>query len=334
MNLNHPRLYPCPNIKLGKTGYTWVYDFPSRYEKIASDLDILHTHHPFTMGTYARKIAQKFHKPLLFTNHTQYDQYVKYVPLLKGVAYKLLCGHLRRFCNKCSLVVAPSYGIKEIIENIYKTKTPVEVVPNGIEIEKFQHRHQVRPAEIKDIPKDAKLILFVGRVCYEKNIDFVIRAFEKVLDQYKNVYFLIVGGGPACEEFRDLAQQLNIEHNVIMTGAVNYKEIMKYYRHADFFVSASKTEVHPLVGLEAVASGLPIVALSSVGYDDIVKNGFNGYLTRDDENEFVKKIVHLLKSPDLVKEMSGNALDESKKYSVCAAAENMVRAYEKALKLV
>jgi 1,2-diacylglycerol 3-alpha-glucosyltransferase len=131
-----------------------------------------------------------------------------------------------------------------------------------------------------------------------------------------------------------LAKKLKIEKNVIMTGAIEYKKIMKYYAHADFFVSASKTEVHPMVGLEVVASGLPIVALSSVGYDDIVKNGYNGYLTAENERDYVKKIVHFLKSPALQREMSKNALEESKKYSVIAAAKNMVKAYEKAIELI
>ena len=333
-NLKIDRLYPCPNIPLGSTGYTWVYDFPNKYKDIAKDMDVIHTHHPFTMASYAHKIARTNNRPLLFTNHTQYDQYIKYVPIFKGLARKSLNWYLRKFCNKCDLIIAPSHGIKKIIVDVYKTKTPVEVVPNGIEIEKFQRKDLPRPKEISAFDEKTTIALFVGRVCYEKNIDYVIKAFPRVVEKFPDVRLVIVGGGPAFDEFGKLAKNLGIEKNVIMTGPIPYEDIMKYYSHADFFVSASKTEVHPLVGIEAIASGLPIVALSAVGYDDIVRNGYNGYLSRENQEEYVSKIVHLLNNPALVKEMSENALKEADKYSIQTAAKNMLAAYERAISLI
>jgi len=331
-NLKDEKIIPCPSIPLGSTGYHFVYGFPERARKIAESSDILHTHHPFTLGQRARKIAEKQNQPLLFTHHTQYDQYVAYVPFVKKLAKKVLYGYLRSFCNKVTLIIAPSESIKRKIKG-YGSQTPIEAVPNGVEIREFQKDNIAIPPELKEIPADEKVIIFVGRVCYEKNIDFVIRSFKKVVEQMPKSRFLIVGGGPAFDEFKKLTEDLGIARNVTMTGAVPFIKIPGYFKKADIFVSASKTEVHPMVGIEAMASGLPIVSLDSVGYRDIVKNKKTGLLAQENFNDFSAKIIELISDDEKLKRMSKNASHESKQYSIAATAKKMLKIYQLALEL-
>jgi len=330
-NIRKARVYPCPSFPLFKTGYHYVQVLPELIRKIASEMDIFHTHHPFTMGQRAMKLARDHNKPFILTNHTQYSQYVERFPFGKRLAKRVLFRYLRKFCDKTTLIVAPSHGIAKVIRN-YGTKTKIEVVPNGIEIERFQEKDLPKPKALEKVEKK-KTIIFVGRVCYEKNIDFLIKSFQKVVKDHPDARLVIVGDGPAFNEFKNLTKELKIEENVIMTGAIPYPEIRNFYPQAEFFVSASKTEVHPMVGIEAVAAGLPIVSLESVGYEDIIRNGKTGYLTSENEDGYAKRIIELLDDPAKVKKMSEESLKESKKYSVKAAAKNMLAAYKKAIKI-
>jgi len=138
-NLKDEGIIPCPSIPLGSTGYHFVYSFPLKARRIAEEADILHTHHPFTLGQRARKIARGQKKPLLFTHHTQYDQYLAYVPIAKKLAKKVLYGYLKSFCDQATLIIAPSESIKRKIK-AYGAETPIETVPNGVEIEKFKRK--------------------------------------------------------------------------------------------------------------------------------------------------------------------------------------------------
>jgi len=331
-NIKSSEILPCSSISLGKSGYHLVLKIPDAAKKVAAGLDLYHTHHPFVMGQAALKLAEEFKKPICFTHHTQYSQYETYVPIFKGTFKKWLPGYMRKFCNRCTLIIAPSRGIKKVIEG-YRSKTPIEVVPNGVEVERFWEKNLPKPKEFAGVSPEEKAIIYVGRVAYEKNVDFVVKSFAKVVKAEAAVKLIIVGGGPAFEEIKKMAADLGVSEKIIFTGPIPYEQIRNFYVYADFFVTASKTEVHPLVGLEAMASALPIVALSAIGYDDIVEDGKTGYLSQDNLDEYAEKVVKLLKDPELIKKMSAAAKTASKNYSIEAAAKNMLAAYQKAIAL-
>lgn len=331
-NIREKNVIHCPSTPLpGKLGYHFVHRFPDEIKKLAAKMDIVHTHHPFTMGKYSSEIAISNDIPFLFTHHTQYDQYTHYVPLLHTRAKNFLHSFLKNFCDKCDLIIAPSLGIKKIIKNEYKTKTEVEVVENSINIKNFrQGIGQSIPRIFSRLKPNYKIILYTGRVAKEKNIDFIIKAFKLAAVKYPEAYLLIVGGGPAIEKLQKLSVKLGLVGQVIFTDMVPYSQMKRFYNFADFFITASKTEVHPLVLLEAMAAGLPIVAVDAIGTSDIVQPGHTGYIVRDDITEFADKILYLLKNPTRLAIMSKNAAKEINYYSIPNMAKKMLGAYHKA----
>jgi 1,2-diacylglycerol 3-alpha-glucosyltransferase len=329
-------VFAVKSIALGKTGYYFTYGFSREMQEVASKCDVLHTHHPFALARDALKISKKFNIPLIFTHHTQYYQYLPYVPKpLRGMAKKYLDGFLKKFCDNCKAIIAPSTGVQRIIEG-YGTKTPVKVIHNGIELKKFQSSKPPVPEIFKKLKSDYAVILFVGRIAREKNIDFLISSFAKALKEYPKMYLMIVGDGPASESLKVESRKLvpskvegsGVDENVIFTGNVPREEIQNYYRAADIFASASKTEVHPLVGLEAQVSGLPIVALKSVGYEDIITNGENGYFAEETQSDFADKLIKLASNESEQKKMSAKAIETSKEHSIEKSVDKMIELYK------
>ena len=329
-NIIHCKSTPLP----GKLGYHYIHPLSEENKKLAAKMDIIHTHHPFTMAKYSSEVAKSNNIPLLFTHHTQYDQYTYYVPLLHTKVKKFLYNFLKNFCNKCDLIIAPSLGIKKIINREYKTKTEIEVVPNSIDIKNFRKGLDLStPRIFSRLKPNYKIILYTGRVAKEKNIEFIIKAFKLAVVKYPECYLLIVGGGPALEKLQRLSVKLGLVGQVIFTGMVPYSQIKRFYNFADFFITASKTEVHPLVLLEAMASGLPMIALDAIGTSDIIEPGHTGYIVRDDITEFSEKILYLLKNPTRLGIMSKNAAKEINFYSIPNMAKKMLGAYQKAIQI-
>ncbi|TSC90627.1 MAG: group 1 glycosyl transferase, partial [Candidatus Berkelbacteria bacterium Licking1014_96] len=226
-NIREKNVIHCPSTPLpGKLGYHYVHRLPDEIKKLAATMEIVHTHHPFTMGKYSSEIAISNNIPFLFTHHTQYDQYTHYVPLLRRKAKNFLYGFLKNFCNKCDLIIAPSLGIKKIIKAEYKTKTEIEVVPNSIDIENFRRdADPVVPRIFSRLKPDYKIILYTGRVAKEKNIDFIIKAFKLAAVKYPECYLMIVGGGPAIEKLQRLSVKFGLVGQVIFTDMIPYSQM-------------------------------------------------------------------------------------------------------------
>lgn len=331
-NIREKNVIPCKSTPLpGKLGYHYVHPLSDEVKKIAATMEIIHTHHPFTMGKYSSEIAAANNIPYLFTHHTQYDQYTHYVPLVQPNAAKFLYGFLKNFCDKCDVIIAPSLGIKKIIKSEYKTKTEVRVVPNSIDIKNFRKGTDLStPRIFLRLNPNFKIVLYTGRVAKEKNIDFIIKAFKLAVVKYPEAYLMIVGGGPAIESLRRLSIKLGLLGQVIFTDMVPYTQMKRFYNFGDLFITASKTEVHPLVLLEAMAAGLPIIAVDAIGTSDIVQPGHTGYIVREDIEEFGDKILYLLKNPTRLKIMSQNAAKEINFYSIPNMARKMLEAYQEA----
>jgi len=326
-NVYHCRSFPLP----GKSGYHYIYPLDPRKESIARTMDIIHTQHPFIMAKRALLIASKYNKPLIFTNHTQYWQYVHYAPIGKGLVRAGVMNYVKNFANKCQLVIAPAQGIKDkLIE--YKVKTPIEIVPNGIDIDKFKNRNKNFLKE-KYKFKDWPVFIYVGRIAEEKNLTFLINAFKKVTEKNPECYLVLVGGGPEEKHFKKLIQSWT--HPVcpiIITGYLPYNEVPDCLASADVFVSASKTEVHPLTVLEAMASNLPSIVFDTAGTGEIIDDNIDGIKTKADNlNEFADSMTKLINSKNIRTDMGEKALQKSIKYSYFETSKIMAKAYEKAI---
>jgi len=337
-NINEKNIIRCNSIPFpGKSKYYYILPFNSRVTSIARTMDIIHTQHPFTMASHAYKIAKNFNKPFLFTNHTQYEEYAHYAPFGKSLVRWYMKTYIKNFAQKCNMIIAPAQGIKDKLLS-YNIKTPIKIVPNGIDLNRFKSQDK------SFIRNKYKLniwptLVFVGRIAEEKNLTFLINAFRKVIEKYPNCYLLLVGGGPEEKHFHNLitiphlvGEVSRLKDRVIITGFVPYKEIPNYLASSDIFVSASKTEVHPLTVLEAMASGLPSVVFDTVGTGEIIENGIDGIKTKTDNlNEYSDAICELLRDNHKRQELGSTALEKSKKYSYLETSKIMEKIYQEVI---
>lgn len=293
------------------------------------DLDLVHVHSPFIMGQLGMRCARRFDLPLVFTYHTMYDQYVHYVPLAQELAKELTVKYSTNFCNRCDLIITPSADIKNLIAD-YGIKTPIEVIPTGVNVEKFGKGDPKWLRENFDIPPGRKICLFVGRLTREKNINFLIKAFGKVHDAYPDTSLVIIATGPLEKELKKLVitEGLALNQDVIFTGFLPLDNLIDAYCGADIFTFASVTETQGIVLVEAMAAGLPVVAVRATGSQEMVQDEVQGILTDYDIDVFALQILRLLKDSQLQAFMAENGVARAAELSSRAMARKLEEHYQ------
>lgn len=315
-------------------GYGLTLPLTRSQRAIAATLDVIHVHHPFVMGRHALTMARGHNKPLVFTNHTQYTQYSHYIPLLGGMLRGALESYVTSFIQQCDLVVAPSEGISRYLRAQHVTR-PISVVPNGIDTAKFTGLKLDR-REAKEwlgLKPDTTVVLYSGRIALEKNLDFLLDSFKILLGKTagSNVNLVVAGSGPQEENFRKMVTARELDDSVVMLGAIAYDEMPKVYRAADLFATASTTEVHPLTIMEALASGLPVVAVTAMGTGDIITHGEDGLLPEETLEDFTGALARLLGDATLRDKMAENAQAGAIRFGVESSTTTLLAAYELAI---
>jgi len=289
------------------------------------DLDIIHVHSPFTMGRVGLHYARRYDTPIVFTYHTLYDQYVHYVPVAQDLARDVTIKYSKNFCNQCDHIVVPSREVESILTEL-NIKTPRSVIPTGVPIEKFNQGDRQWLREHYDIPEKNRILLFVGRLTKEKNLDFLLDAFKEIHQQTPDTSLVITAQGPMEGELKKHALRLGLDlkQDVIFTGALPFDTLVNVYYSADLFVFSSVTETQGLVLIEAMAAGIPVVAVRAYGVQDMVDDGVNGYLTPCSIPEFSQAVCKLLEDDKTYQKFSRNALLKADSLS----SHNMARKLE------
>jgi len=225
---------------------------------------------------------------------------------------------------------------EKIIEN-YGIKNRIEVIPNAIHLISFQENNELKRIEIKkkyNLKEDEKIILFVGRVASEKSIDKIIKSLAIIKKRgISKEKLLIVGNGPAMDELKQLARTLKVEEDVIFAGAISYEEIKHYYKIAYVFTIASTTETFGIVTIEALASGVPVLAVKAPGAIDILTDGLDGLLVDNDTEKFADALEKIIRDPELREKLSRGALKTSEKYSIDTISERMLNLYREVIEI-
>lgn len=320
----------APGFPLVDTGYYINIRYPASVQRLLYTMDVVHVHHPFISGRLALRYCRPRKIPIVFTNHTRYDLYAQaYLPLLpEEISETFLRAYLSSFCANCDLVIAPSNGIVEVLRRL-GVDTPVEVIPNGVEIAPFCHVEQpISKSELGFVDEDV-LLIYAGRLGPEKNLPFLLRAFGGTAKTYENTKLLMVGDGPERDNLEDRVQYMGINEKVRFVGMVPYAEMPRYMAAGDAFVTASVTEVHPLSIIEALAAGLPVLGIRSPGVSDIVEEGFNGLLApEEDLAVFTAKMVRLVTESQLRQRLSENARRSAAKYDIEEITQVLLSHYE------
>jgi len=258
---------------------------------------IVHSQHPFLIGDTALRIATKYNVPLVFTHHSLYEENVHYMPgnidALKRFMIELSTG----YANLADHVFAPSESVMHMMKERGVT-TSIDVVPTGIYTAQFARGAGKTFRKKLNIPPDAFVIGHVGRLAPEKNLEFVTRAVTQFLKKEPKAYFLIGGTGPSEESIKEIMTQEGVIGRLHLTGMLKGKELVDAYHAMDTFVFASQSETQGLVVTEAMAAGIPVVAVDAPGVREVLKDGVNGrLLVNESMEEFVKGLVWLKKLP-------------------------------------
>ncbi|NPV26629.1 MAG: glycosyltransferase family 4 protein [Firmicutes bacterium] len=290
-------------------------------------LDIIHVHSPFLLGRLGARYARRYRIPLVFTYHTLYDQYVHYVPFGQRLTRDLMVHWSRHFCNQCDLVITPSSKVKELLRQ-YGVKVPIKVLPTGINVDKFATGDSVWVRQRYHLNPKTKILLFVGRLGKEKNVDFLLYAYRQVVDHFPDSVLLIVARGPEEQAMRDLARELGLGERVIFTGFLQGNELVNCYHGADLFVFPSVTETQGLVLVEAMAARLPVVAINAFGVADMVSHGLDGLLTEQSLTAFSSAIIELLQDDARRAAMKEQAWLKAQRLSSRNMTLELVRVYQ------
>jgi glycosyltransferase involved in cell wall biosynthesis len=295
--------------------------------------DMVHTQTPFTLGKPAVKWARRSGARVVHTYHTLFTAYVEhylwFLPKAFGVWYAKYVS--RTYCDSCDLTVTPSGEMRRELAS-YGTRCPIEVIPTGIPLERFEGADPAKFRRDHGFTEKDRLLLFVGRVAEEKNIDFQMRVFKRLMEKVPDLHFVIGGAGPSLEKLKAYAGEIGIAERTHFLGYISGTLWRDCYAAADLFFFASLTETQGLVVTEAMAAGTPVVAIARMGIRDVMAEQKGGLTVEPDEEEFYQASLRMLTDGELYARKKAETLTEAARWSSGAMAKKMLEAYEGLLK--
>jgi 1,2-diacylglycerol 3-alpha-glucosyltransferase len=331
---DEPHVIRSPGVPISDTGFYLSLNYSRQARRLVTSMDVVHVHHPFISGSMALRYCRPRGIPIVFTTHTRYDLYAQaYLPVLPEViGDTALQAYMPIFCRMCDLVIAPSPGMRQVLERFGVT-SPIDVVPNGVDFTPLQR--EIKPIQRADLGFSAEdvVLIYVGRLGPEKNLSFLLRSFIGTANAYGNARLVLVGDGPERANLEDLAASKGVSERVRFTGMVPYQDVYRYLTMADAFVTASVTEVHPLSVIEAMACGLPVLGIQSPGVGDTVEDGETGLLApEEDLAVFTAKMVRLVVDRAAREAMSARTRQAAQAYDIQRTTAMMLERYQRVVK--
>ena len=303
---------------------------PYPLTNMPKNFDIVHIHSPFSIGALGHLFAKHYGLPSVGTFHTLFPEYPHYAVgrlskfrAIKNAFRTISWKYLIKFYGKCNEVIAPSERTAK--ELISRGLNNVIIVPNGIDI-KIRKNDKLKLRKKYSFDKNEKILLHVGRITKEKNIDFIIKSCSKLLEQKSNYKLVITSDGPYREELEKLASKLGIEKNVVFTGYLSKNSLDDFYTLSDIFVMASKTETQGMVLIEAALRKRPTGVLDSPVIGDFVKeNGTGLVASESDFSDAIEKVYGKRNK------FSSDCLKAAKKYDIKECTKQLISVYESAI---
>jgi len=245
---------------------------------------IVHSQHPFLIGDTALRIASKYNVPLVFTHHSLYEENVHYMPGNEEGLKRFMIELSTGYANLADHVFAPSESVMLMMKERGVT-TAIDVVPTGIYTEQYARGAGKSFRKKLNIPANAFVAGHVGRLAPEKNLEFVTRAVAQFLKKEPDAHFLIGGTGPSEEPIKEIMAREGLTDRLHLAGMLKGKDLVDAYHAMDVFVFASQSETQGLVVTEAMAAGIPVVAVDAPGVREVVKDRVNGCLLANESIE-------------------------------------------------
>jgi glycosyltransferase involved in cell wall biosynthesis len=295
--------------------------------------DLVHIHTPFVAHYAGLSLARRWGVPAVATYHTLFEEYLfHYVKLAPRGAMRALARRFSRAqCNALDAVAVPSVAMRDTLAR-YGVAAPLAIVPTGIRLPEFAGGDGARFRARHGIDRGRPVALFVGRVAFEKNIDFLLRMLVRVRRDVPDVLLLVCGEGPAERPLARLAAALGLGDSVRFVGYLDRAtELLDCYRAADVFVFASRTETQGLVLLEAMTLGVPVVAIAVMGTRDILAPGKGVLVPDDDERDFAAAVATVLRGANVRARLGEQAAEYAKTWTAPATARKLEAFYREVL---
>lgn len=297
----------------------------------ARDCDLIHTHTPFVAHYAGLNAARQLGLPIVTTYHTLFEEYLQhYAPFIPaGLLRWQTRAWSRRQCNALDAIVVPSQAMKSRLED-YGVTAPMHILPTGIPLQQFTGGDGAAFRARHDIPAHIPVALYVGRVAHEKNIGLLLEALQVARARCPDALLLITGHGPAVGDLRQRTGQLGLNDNVRFLGYLDrQRELPDCYAAANLFVFASRTETQGLVLLEAMASGVPVMALAEMGTVDILAPCRGAIVPSADAHVFGEALADFFAHPERWPALSDEARRYAAEWSDAAMAGRLAQLYRK-----
>lgn len=331
-------VYRVDNFMISSNNFIdWVmqlnFNMIAKVGEIISEkgnFDVIHAHDWLT--AYAGKtLKYAYNTPLVSTIHAT-----------EAGRNSGIHGDMQRYINDTEWML--TYESSEVIVNSNYMKNELQrlfglpyekinVIPNGVNLNLFNDVQKDYDFRRRFAMDNEKIILFIGRLVYEKGIQTLVSAMPKILANYHDSKLIIAGKGGMLDELKAQVNSLGLGNKVYFTGHLASKDVQKMYKCADVSVFPSTYEPFGIVALEAMLSGTPVVVSDIGGLNEIVDHGINGMKSyAGNANSLADSILSLLFDPKLCDTVTQNAKAKVKaEYNWTKIADNTHLAYEKAI---
>lgn len=302
--------------------------------------DIVHINSEFVVGYFGLTYAKHRRIPMVYTFHTLWEDYVEgYIHFMPTRPAKKISKELiRLYLKRADEIICPTQRIVDVVKQ-YKIDRATDILPTGIPEELCKIDPEKQKSFLKEFDskypglRDKRILLYVGRVVKEKNIEFLFSVLEEVKKHVPDTVLMIVGGGPELENLQKKAQSLSCAGDVYFTDYQARESLAYYYSVADVFVFPSCTETQGLVTIESMLTGTPVVAIGEMGTVDVMQGDNGGFMVKNSLEEFSEKVISLLSDKKLLKEKKQQALKWGKKWLVSELTPKLVEFYRKAIEI-
>lgn len=292
--------------------------------------DVIHIHTPFIAHYAGTQLARSAKIPCVATYHTFLEEYLHhYVPILPRPIGRMLARKFTRSqCDDVQALIAPSDPMRDVL-TAYGVRTPIHVLPTGLAADRFVPGDGARFRASAALPPDRPIVMYVGRVAYEKNIHFLIEVFARLRQEIPRALFVIAGEGPARESLRQMVTRLGLVDDVHFAGYLDRDTaLLDCYAAADVFVFASRTETQGLVLLEAMAQGAPIVSTAELGTRSILRPECGAIVVQEDLAAFTCAAVRVLQDPGLRARLAEQGRTYARTWSSTVMAGRLAELYD------
>jgi 1,2-diacylglycerol 3-alpha-glucosyltransferase len=321
---------PSMNFVMYKP-YRFIYPLWWRWMDWKSHgFDIIHTHSPFLVGRIGNWYARTYNAPLLFTFHTLYPDYLHYIPVIGRFAKGWAIHAMSNYGNAVDLNIAPSRAFQRLLAQ-WGTKKPISFLPTGLQLDKFRGNPNAGVRAQLDIPEDVPLLIFVGRIGKEKNLQLMLHCLHRLSKKQPRFRMLFIGEGQDRARLEQLTRKLQLTEQIQFLGFMTQNVLADYYRAADVFLMTSLTDNQPLVLIEAMINDTPVVGVNVLGIPDMVTHEVNGLIAEPTEDSFSTQLIRIIEDVALRQRLSEGARAYAEQQDYRVSGEKHLAIYQQML---